>query len=423
MPRGFDARPLAVHFVPMNRADLPPWILELRDSIPTPCYVYSEPAMVDAIRDLRALLPPDAKIFYSLKANPQPEVARYFHARGVRPEVASEGELGLCLAGGIPSRDVLIGGVGKSAAFLERVCTEGSYAVTIDSLGELERLRAVPARAGRARVLLRVNPGIAIGGLDMGGDSQFGLGVAETLDIVRRKDVGAHELVGLHFYFGSQRLKPEPIVKTVSIVTDVLRQFDSAGLRVRLVDLGLGVGVPYIEKDTELDCNRLAEELRPLWADPVWSGVEVWSEAGRSLVARSGVFIAAVIERKVLNGRTYVLIDGGLNVHNPGLGLGRFFKSNPRFLFAPRADRGATEKVEICGSLCTSADRLGGGVDAPRLEPGDFVVVPNSGAYCQTTALWGFNSQRLFHEAMLSVDGQLRRVDPQHRVFVSRQSD
>jgi diaminopimelate decarboxylase len=226
----------------------------------------------------------------------------------------------------------------------------------------------------------------------------------------------------LHFYFGSQRLKTEPIVKTVSIVTDVLRQFDSAGARVRLVDLGLGVGVPYIEKDSELDLKRLADELRPLWADPVWSRVEIWSEAGRSLVARGGVFVAAVIERKVLNGRTYVLMDGGLNVHNPGLGLGRFFKSNPRFLFAPRADRGAAEKVEICGSLCTSADRLGGAVEAPRLEPGDLVVVPNSGAYCQTTALWGFNSQRLFHEAMLSTDGRLRWIEPQYRPFVAGQS-
>lgn len=378
--------------------------------------------MVEAIRDLSALLPPAAKILYSLKANPQPEVARFFHARGVRPEVASEGELDACLAGGIPSRDVVIGGVGKSSGYLERVCKEGSFAITIDSAGELERLRAVPASAGKARVLLRVNPGIAIGGLDMGGDSQFGLGVSEAVDIVRRNDVGHHELVGLHFYFGSQRLKPEPIVKTVSIVTDVLKEFAAAGLRVRLVDLGLGVGVPYLEKDAELDRSRLAEDLRPLWADPIWSGVEVWSEAGRSLIARSGVFIASVIDRKTLNGRTYVLMDGGLNVHNPGLGLGRFFKSNPKFVFAPTDDRGATEKVEICGSLCTSADRLGGGVDAPRLEPGDLVIIPNAGAYCQTTALWGFNSQRLFHEGMLSGDGRLRWIEPQYRVFVSSQS-
>jgi hypothetical protein len=50
-------------------------------------------------------------------------------------------------------------------------------------------------------------------------------------------------------------------------------------------------------------------------------------------------------------------------------------------------------------------------------------VVPNSGAYCQTTALWGFNSQRLFHEAILSGGGRLRRLEPQYRAFVSGQSD
>jgi diaminopimelate decarboxylase len=368
---------------------------------------------------LGTLLPANSRIFYSLKANPQPEIAGFFHRLGIRPEIASEGELEMCLAGGVPSRDVLVGGVAKSGRYLERVCRQGCYAITIDSVGELERLKSVPAAAGKARFLLRVNPGIAIGGLDMGGDSQFGIGVEDAIEVARKQDFASHQLIGLHFYFGSQRLKPEPIVKTVSIITDVLRQFRVAGVPVGLVDLGLGCGVPYLEKDTELDVDLLREQLKPLWTDTVWEGVEVWTEAGRSLVARSGSFVSTVIERKQLNGRTYILLDGGLNVHNPGLGLGRFFKSNPRFQFALDGERPLTEKVEICGSLCTSADRLGNAVEAPSLKPGDLVVVPNSGAYCQTTALWGFNSQTPFFEAMLDTKGDLRLIEPQYRTFVS----
>lgn len=404
----------------MNTAFIPDWILARRDVLATPCYVYSEAVLADSLHQLANLLPPGARIFYSLKANPQPEIARLFHGFGVRPEIASEGELEMCLAGGVPSHDVLVGGVAKSQRFLERVCREGCYAITIDSLGELQRLKSVSAQAGSARLLLRVNPGIAIGGLDMGGDSQFGISVDDAIDIVRRKDFGTHQFLGLHFYFGSQRLKPEPVVKTVAVVTEVLRQFAAANVPVRLVDVGLGCGVPYLEKDVELDLEGLKKELHALWADPIWSGVELWSEAGRSLVARAGSFVATVIERKRLNGRTYVMIDGGLNVHNPGVGLGRFFKSNPCFQFAEVANAASREKVEICGSLCTSADRLGAAVESPDLQPGDLVVVPNSGAYCQTTALWGFNSQPTFSEAILGTDGQLRQIEPQHRTFVAR---
>jgi acyl-CoA synthetase (AMP-forming)/AMP-acid ligase II len=115
------------------------------------------------------------------------------------------------------------------------------------------------------------------------------------------------------------------------------------------------------------------------------------------LVASAGYFVARVTERKRLHGKTFVFLDGGLNVHNPGVGLGRFFRSNPVFLFITTAPNDNLESIDIVGNLCTSADCFGQNVEAPRLEQGDLVVIPNAGAYCQTTALWGYldNHQEL----------------------------
>lgn len=398
----------------MSVHQAPGWVREFRERLPTPCYVYEEAVLAASLERLRSCLPAGARVFYSLKANPQPSVVAFFARLGVQPEVASEGEYNLCLVAGVPASQILVGGVAKSVDFLTRVCREGSHATTIDSAGELARLLEVPENAGATRVLLRVNPGIAIGGLDMGGDSQFGLGLDEAIAIVRRGEFGHHTFAGIHCYFGSQRLKAEPIVRTVDIVGDVLRRFLEAGCRIPCVDVGLGCGVPYLARDAELDMDDLAARLAERWDDPVWSGVEVWSEAGRGLVGRSGWFVTRVHDHKLLNSREYVLLDGGLNTHNPGLGLGRALKSNPKFLFAPQIPSDVTAPVELCGSLCTSADRLGAAVQAPPLRPGDLVVIPNSGAYCHTTALWGFNSQTPFHEAMLGTDGTLRLIVPQH---------
>jgi diaminopimelate decarboxylase len=75
--------------------------------------------------------------------------------------------------------------------------------------------------------------------------------------------------------------------------------------------------------------------------------------------------------------------------------------------------------VDFVGNLCTSADSLGRKVTAPILEEGDLIVIPNSGAYCQTTALWGFNSQSLFFEAMLTRDGRLGYLEPQYSVLLN----
>lgn len=389
------------------------WAAPFLHDLPTPSYVYRKTALAEGARRLAGLLPANARLLFSLKANPQPAIAGLLDYAGISPEVASEGEYAACLLAGIATDRIVVGGVAKGTNFLRRACLDRVAAITVDSIGELERLRALGDATPPARVLLRVNPGIAIGGLDMGGDSQFGLSIEQAIDVVRRRDLGCHEFLGLHFYLGSQRLKVEPIVRSVALVRDVLRRFISERLVVPTVDVGLGCGVTYLERDSPLDYDALGAQLRDLWRDPAWRDTRVWSEAGRALVGHAGWFVCRVMERKELNGKIFVLTDGGLNVHNPGVGLGRFLKGNPKFRFLQASPTTAIETVDICGSLCTSADRLGNAVAAPRLAAGDLVMIPNAGAYCHTTALWGFNSQPSFREAMLDERGIFDWVDSQ----------
>jgi len=51
------------------------------------------------------------------------------------------------------------------------------------------------------------------------------------------------------------------------------------------------------------------------------------------------VVSARVTERKRLHGKTFVFLDGGLNVHNPGVGLGRFFLKYGFFIYYKRTPR------------------------------------------------------------------------------------
>lgn len=401
----------------MTAADIPPWAIQFLHGLPTPSYVYCESTIREDVHRLAGLLPLGARTLFSLKANPQPALAALLNELGCIPEVASEGEYDVCISAGIAPERIVVGGVGKERDFLHRARSGDATAITIDSLGELQRLRSVDGAGHRGRLLLRVNPGVAIGGLDMGGDSQFGLSIEQALEVVQRREFGDNDFLGLHFYLGSQRLKPEPILRSVALAREVLCRFDEAGLSVPVVDIGLGCGVPYLDRDVEIDHASLARDLQPMWQDKAWAGKQVWSEAGRALVGRAGWFVCRVLERKELNGKVFVITDGGLNVHNPGVGLGRFLRGNPVFRFVQRSNSGHGEKVDICGSLCTSADRIGHDVMAPRLERGDLVLVPGSGAYCHTTALWGFNGQRAFSEAMVNEAGELRWLEPQHIVF------
>ena len=153
-----------------------------------------------------------------------------------------------------------------------------SVAVVIDSLAEWTRAnRAFPSGAG-VPVLLRINPGVRLGGLDMGGASQFGLDPEQGMEIARLAAQSSRvELLGLHAYLGSQRLKSAPIVQTVRVVGGIIEDFTRHGLRPKVVDIGLGVGVPYLTDDEEPDLRELQASLHDEWGQDAWSGIEVWS--------------------------------------------------------------------------------------------------------------------------------------------------
>ncbi len=394
------------------------WIAAREPEISTPLYLYAESGLNDSVASFRTLFPENSRGFYSLKSNPQPGLVRHFASLGIGAEIAGQGEWRMCaLADAAPS-NVLAGGVSKSGDFLATLCDSGPAAIVIESETEWQRLESVATASRRAQILLRINPGVSFGGLNMAGGSQFGLSTEQAIGIARQCSTNANvDFWGLHFYFGSQRLKVSPIIQAIKVVEETITAFQQAGAGVRVVDLGLGCGVPYLARDTSLDLSTLREQLQLEWQNPIWSEIEVWFEAGRALVASAGYFVARVVERKHLHGETFVFLDGGLNVHNPGVGLGRFFRRNPRFYFLTDHSADAPETINIVGNLCTSADTLGTSVAAPRLEAGDMVIIPNSGAYCMTTALWGFNSQPMFSEGMLTQDGSFCTFQPQHSLL------
>jgi diaminopimelate decarboxylase len=393
-------------------------IVQRKDELETPLYLYSMEKLDLAAEHLLSLFPNGSKLFYSLKANPQPGIVKHFAQRDIRPEVASAGERQMCLQAGVAAEEILVGGVSKSSRYLADVRESGCYALVIDSLSEWNRVKNIISSRPQPKILLRIAPGVPLGGLDMAGSSQFGLSCEQAVRVAHDCNTRRAIFQGLHFYFGSQRLRAEPILKTLKIVAETIKTFKAQGLEVQVVDVGLGCGVPYLEKDRALDYDSLGEQIRSIWRDPVWDGVEIWSEAGRALVGQAGYYVARVTELKQLHGKSFVFLDGGLNTHNPGVGLGRFLRSNPKFLFVTQAEPDTRMPVDLVGNLCSSADLIGQDVAAPALIEGDLVVIPNSGAYTQTTGMWGFNSQRPFAENIIDAGGELRPLEPQYKLWL-----
>ena len=156
----------------------------------TPLFVYDRDIVEQKYLALRRALPRVFEINYSVKANPNPALLRYFLQKGCGLEIASAGEFCLARNVGCPAEKIIFAGPGKTEAELKFVITRGIGDIHAESALEIERISAVSQEAGRrTRVALRVNPNEdgQGGAMHMGGKSApFGVDEEQMDPLLRR---------------------------------------------------------------------------------------------------------------------------------------------------------------------------------------------------------------------------------------------
>src|SRR5690606_266243 len=128
----------------------------------TPTYVYGSRHIADRYRALAdAVGRRPTLICYAVKANSNQAILRLLGRLGAGADIVSGGELERVLAAGIEPGKIVFSGVGKSDAEIDAALRAGVKAINVESPGELDRVGARAAAAGRrARVALRVNPDV-----------------------------------------------------------------------------------------------------------------------------------------------------------------------------------------------------------------------------------------------------------------------
>ena len=154
-------------------------VRSLADRYGTPVYLYDAQVLERTWRSLRGALPRRMEIFYSIKANPNRELLRFFLDRDCGLEVASGGELQLALEAGCDPARLFFAGPGKTDAELELAVGKGVGEIHTESVNEIRRLGSIARRLDRMTpIALRVNPASDVqgGAVRMGGTAAaFGI--------------------------------------------------------------------------------------------------------------------------------------------------------------------------------------------------------------------------------------------------------
>jgi len=386
----------------------------------TPAYVYATDEIEARLAHLRAHLGRWFAVSFAVKSNPNPALLDWMRGRLDYLDISSGGEFALSQEAGWDAAKVSFTGPAKRDAELRPAIGAGLGELVLESLREARLADAIAAELGRVQpVLIRLAPARVPKGFGdqmAGRPSPFGIDVEDAAEILPQIAALPNlRIIGLHIYSGTQCLKPEAICENWRIFMQVFSDTCAAlDLNPEKLIFGAGLGIPYHPGDSALDLAAIAAEIGPeLDAFAAhFPATRLVLELGRYLVGPAGRFLTRVVSVKQSRGTRIAICDGGLNGNLAASGnFGMVLRRNYVMHRVGGDENGARpeEKQDISGPLCTSIDKLGGGVALPRLEEGDLIAIHACGAYGPTASPLHFISHPTPVEVLVT-GGQMRDV-------------
>ncbi|HRF74381.1 MAG TPA: pyridoxal-dependent decarboxylase, exosortase A system-associated [Accumulibacter sp.] len=372
----------------------------------TPFYAYDRQLLTRRVAELRAALPAALKLHYAMKANPMPALVCHLAGLVDGIDVASGGELKVALDAGADPAEISFAGPGKQLAELRQAVAAGIL-INVESFREVAELARIGDETGQvARVAVRVNPDFELksSGMKMGGGAKpFGVDAEQVPEVLAAIARSGLTFEGFHLFAGSQNLKPEAIIEAQSKSFELaLRLAQAAPSPVRFLNLGGGLGIPYFPGEQHLDLAPIGATLATIVerASLALPEAQLVLELGRYLVGEAGIYVTRIVDRKVSRGHTFLVADGGLHHHLSASGnFGQVIRKNYPVAIGNRMTPGSRTAVSVVGPLCTPLDLLADRMELADAQPGDLVVIFQSGAYGFTASPQAF----LGHPACVEV--------------------
>lgn len=381
-------------------------LAEAADRFGTPLYVYGRRTIEDSyLAYQRAFAGVPHRICYALKANPSSAILRVLAALGAGADIVSGFELLAALRAGFPPGRIVFSGVGKTAHEIALAIERGVGEFNAESEDEIAAVSAAAVAHGvRAAVTLRVNPDIDARShpyISTGlRENKFGVEIGRAQSILRSaRALPGVEVVGVQCHIGSQITEIAPLRAAVAALVALTRSLMADGFPLRTIDLGGGLGVDP-RTDEPPDVEGFAAAVLPLVKD---LGLTVILEPGRSIVARSGVLLTRVLSVKETEGKTFVVVDAGMNdLLRPAL-----YEAYHR-VEAVLETGGPVRAVDVVGPVCETSDTLAKGRELPATAPGALLAVRDAGAYGYSMAS-NYNMRPRPAEVLVE-DGRLRLI-------------
>ena len=358
-----------------------------------PCVVVD----LDVVRDnyskfARAL--PDTRVFYAVKANPEPEVLKLLAELGSCFDTASVVEIQLALdAGATPDR-ISFGNTIKKERDIVRALELGVRLFAVDCEAEVEKIARAAATAGieasEVKVFCRILCDGA--GAEWPLSRKFGCVPEMAVDVLEHAHRQGLEAYGVSFHVGSQQRNTEAWDQALGSASAIFRECADRGIHLSMVNLGGGFPTKYLKTVPMVEAygESIFRALSKHFGNRI---PETIIEPGRGMVGNAGIIEAEVVLVSKKS-RTRTRCAGSISTSASSAVSPRRWTSRSATRSAREHDDDRKVPCVLAGPTCDSADVLYEKEPYPlpiSLEIGDKVLIEGTGAYTTTYSAVAFN--------------------------------
>ena len=379
----------------------------------TPFHIYDEAGIRETGRRLQAAFAdiPVFREYYAVKALPNPSILALMQDMGFGFDCSSITELMLARQLGARPEDIMFTSNNTSASDFSAAAAEGGCVLNLDDITLIDKVPAMPEL-----ICFRYNPGRRRTGNDIIGkpeEAKYGVSHDQIVEAYRRAQAKGAKRFGLHTMLASNELHYSYMVQTAAMLLELVETIGKElGIAFEFINIGGGLGIPYLPDIDPLNIEAMGEEITNLFVDfkdrhgycPA-----LYMESGRYMTGPHGVLVVQAINRKDIY-RTYIGVDACMSaLMRPAL-----YGAYHHIEVLGKDGSTGTEVVDVVGSLCENNDKFAVQRPLPKIVDGDILVIQDSGAHGHAMG-FNYNGKMRPQELLLGRDGSVRLIRREER--------
>lgn len=381
---------------------------ELVDYFGTPFHIYDETGIRQTGQRLKAAFAniDGFREYFAVKALPNPHVLEIMADMGFGFDCSSIAELVLARQVGANKNDLMFTSNNTSYDEFKAADEDGGCIMNLDDISLVPKIPQMPTT-----ICFRYNPGQRRSGNSIIGnpvEAKYGVAHHQLIEAYRAaKDRGATRF-GIHTMLASNELDYRYMVQTAEMLLEAIRWVTSElGIQFEFVNIGGGLGIPYLPEDAAFDLEQMATDIKALLQDfrkREGYAPQLLMESGRYMSGPHGALVTQAINRKEIY-RTYVGVDACMSsLMRPAM-----YGAYHHIDVVGKSAADQSEVVDVVGSLCENNDKFAIQRSLPPIEEGDLLVIHDTGAHGHAMG-FNYNGRLRPQELLLETDGKVALI-------------